>query len=346
MSIKAAVVGATGYAGAELVRILAGHPDADLTMITSRQYAGERLDTVYPALAGQVDLRCETYDVKTVCAAADVVFLALPHKLPMAFVPEMIARGKKVVDLSADFRFTDVNAYEAAYQTHSAKELLATSVYGLCEVYADRISRADLIGNPGCYPTSVLLPLVPLLKAGWLDPDSLIADSKSGASGAGRSLSLATHFCEVHESFKAYKVAAHRHNPEMDEVLGDAAGRPVHITFVPHLVPMSRGMQTTIYADLAEKVTPDDIRACLEAFYRKRPFVRICPSDRTPDSAHVRGTNFCDIGFKLDPAANRLVLLSAIDNLVKGAAGQAVQNMNLMVGLDEAAGLLPIAYPV
>jgi len=344
--IKAAVVGATGYAGAELVRILAGHPDVELAMITSRQYAGVRLDTVYPALAGQVDLVCEVYDAQKVCAAADVIFLALPHKLPMAFVPEMIARGRKVVDLSADFRFRNAAAYEAAYQPHSAKELLAESVYGLCEVYADRIARTDLVGNPGCYPTSVLLPLVPLLKAGWLNLDTLIADAKSGVSGAGRSLSLAAHFCEVHESFKAYKVAAHRHNPEMDEVLGDTAGTPVHITFVPHLVPMSRGMQTTIYAGLHKSVTVDDINDCLETFYQESPFVRICPPGRAPDSAHVRGTNCCDIGFKLDPAVNRLILLSAIDNLVKGAAGQAVQNMNLMCGLDETAGLLPVPYPI
>ena len=187
---------------------------------------------------------------------------------------------------------------------------------------------------------------MPLLKVGWLKPDSLIADSKSGVSGAGRSLSLTTHFCEVHDSFKAYKVAEHRHAPEMNAILGAAVGAPVHITFVPHLVPMSRGMQTTVYADLREKVTADDIRSCLTAFYRERPFVRICPDDRSPDSAHVRGTNFCDIGFKLDMAANRLVLLSAIDNLVKGAAGQAVQNMNLMFGLAETAGLMAVPYPI
>jgi N-acetyl-gamma-glutamyl-phosphate reductase len=344
--IKAAVVGATGYAGAELVRILAGHPGVDLAMITSRQFAGQRLDTVYPALAGQVDLVCDAYAAAKVSAAADVIFLALPHKLPMAFVPDLLARGKKVVDLSADFRFQDITAYEAAYQPHSAGDLLAESVYGLSEVYAEQIRAARLIGNPGCYPTSVLLPLVPLLKAGWLDPETLIADSKSGVSGAGRSLSLTTHFCEVHESFKAYKVAVHRHNPEMDEVLSDAAKTPVHITFVPHLVPMSRGMQTTVYANLRKAVTPDDIRACLEAFYRGRPFVRIRPDGQPPDSAHVRGTNCCDIGFTLDGAARRLVLLSAIDNLVKGAAGQAVQNMNLMFGLDETAGLMPVPYPV
>jgi len=344
--IKAAVVGATGYAGAELVRILAGHPEVDLAMITSRQYAGERLDAVYPALAGQVDLVCEAYAIEKVVAVAEVIFMALPHKLPMAFVPDLLAAGKKIVDLSADFRFRDIAAYESAYQPHSAPDLLQESVYGLCEVYTEQIKTARLIGNPGCYPTSVLLPLVPLLQAGWLDPATLIADSKSGVSGAGRSLSLTTHYCEVHESFKAYKVAQHRHNPEMNAVLSDAAGAAVHITFVPHLVPMSRGMQTTVYANLKQKASPDDIRTCLETYYKDRPFVRIRPDDLPSDSAHVRGTNFCDIGFRLDTAAKRLVLLSAIDNLVKGAAGQAVQNMNLMFGLDETAGLLPVPYPV
>ncbi len=344
--IRAAVVGATGYAGAELIRILAGHPDAELTVITSRQYAGQRFDDIYPALAGQVDdLRCEAYDAKRVCTLADVIFLALPHKLSMAFAPELIKKGKKVIDLSADFRFRNADTYEAAYQPHTARELLERSVYGLCEVYTDRIKAADLIGNPGCYPTSVLLLLVPLLKTGWLDPGSFIADSKSGVSGAGRSLSLTTHFCEAHDSFKAYKVARHRHAPEMNAVLGDVTGSPVHITFVPHLVPMSRGMQTTVYADLKEKVAEDDIRGCFKAFYKNRPFVRICPDGRPPDAAHVRGTNFCDIGFALDRAANRIILLSAIDNLVKGAAGQAVQNMNLMTGLDETAGLMQVPYP-
>lgn len=346
MMIRAAVVGATGYAGAELVRILAGHPGVDLTMITSRQYAGKRMDEIFPALASQVGLRCDAYDAAVVCERADVVFLALPHKLPMAFVPELIAAGKQVVDLSADFRFGDAAAYEAAYQPHTARELLSQSVYGLCEVYTEKIKTADLIGNPGCYPTSVLLPLVPLLKAGWLDARALIADAKSGVSGAGRSLSLTAHFCEVHESFKAYKVAQHRHAPEMDTVLTDAAGSPVHITFVPHLVPMSRGMQTTVYADLKAEVTDEDIRDCLALFYKDRPFVRICPPGRPPDSAHVRGTNFCDISFAVDREAGRIILLSAIDNLVKGAAGQAVQNMNLMNGLDETAGLLQVPYPI
>jgi N-acetyl-gamma-glutamyl-phosphate reductase len=343
---RVAVVGATGYAGAELVRILTGHPDTELTILTSRQYAGIRFDQVYPAMAGRIDIVCQEYSTEQICENADLVFMALPHKLPMAFVPDILNKGKKVIDLSADFRFNDANLYETAYQAHTASHLLDSTVYGLCEIYADQIKAAALIGNPGCYPTSVLLPLVPLLKQGLLDPATLIADSKSGVSGAGRSLALATHFCEVNESFKAYKVAAHRHNPEMNAILSREAAEAVAITFVPHLVPMTRGMLTTIYATPVSGLTTQDISDCYRNAYHQRPFIRICPPDRLPDTLHVRGTNFCDIGFKLDEENRRLILIAAIDNLVKGAAGQAVQNMNLMMGFDETAGLLNVPFPL
>lgn len=343
---RVAVVGATGYAGAELVRILAGHPETELTVLTSRRYAGIRFDQVYPAMAGRVDIVCQEYATDQICENADLVYMALPHKLPMAFVPDILQQGKKVVDLSADFRFNDVDLYESAYQPHTARDLLDATVYGLCEIYADQIKTAVLIGNPGCYPTSVLLPLVPLLKQGLLDPAALIADSKSGVSGAGRSLALAAHYCEVNESFKAYKVAAHRHNPEMNAILSREAAEAVSITFVPHLVPMTRGMLTTIYATPVSGLTQKDIIDCYRKAYHRRPFIRLCPEDRLPDTRHVRGTNFCDIGFKLDEKNRRLILISAIDNLVKGAAGQAVQNMNLMLGFDETAGLLNVPFAV
>jgi N-acetyl-gamma-glutamyl-phosphate reductase len=343
---RVAIVGATGYAGAELVRILSGHPEVEITAVTSRQYAGIRIDQVYPAFSGVVDLTCEEYSVDSICERADVVYMALPHQLPMRFVPEFIKRGKKVIDLSADFRFNDATIYESAYQPHTAKELLESAVYGLSEIYTGQIRRAQLIGNPGCYPTSVLLPLIPLLKKGFLDLSSFIADSKSGVSGAGRSLSLAAHYCEVTESFKPYKVAVHRHNPEMDAILSREAQTAVSITFVPHLVPMSRGMLTTIYATPAVDLKEGDIADCYAAAYTNRTFVRLCPEDRLPSTHNVRGTNYCDIGFKLDERNNRLIFVSAIDNVVKGAAGQAVQNMNLMLGLDETAGLLNVPYPI
>ena len=343
---RVAIVGATGYAGAELVRILSGHPATELTVLTSRQYAGVRFDRVYPAMAGLVDLVCEEYSTDRICNDADIVFMALPHRLPMTFVPDIIKHGLKVIDLSADFRFNDAAIYESTYQPHTAKGLLQSTVYGLSEIYTDQIKQAKLIGNPGCYPTSVLLPLIPLIKQGLLDPGTLVADSKSGVSGAGRSLSQASHYCGVNESFKAYQVAVHRHNPEMDSVLSREAQKPVSITFVPHLVPMTRGMLTTIYATPAAALKGQDISDCYMSVYSRRPFIRLCPMDRLPDTLHVRGTNYCDIGFKLDDRNNRLILISAIDNLVKGAAGQAVQNMNLMMGFDETDGLLNVPFPL
>ena len=343
---RVAVVGATGYAGAELVRILSVHPEVEIAMITSRQYAGARFAAVYPGMETISDLVCEPFEVETLCQRADFVFLALPHELPMAIVPELLDAGLRVVDLSADFRFRSRERYEAAYQPHKAPHLLQTAVYGLTEIYREQIAAADLVGNPGCYPTTVLLPLVPLLREGLVDADSLVADAKSGVSGAGRSPGLTRHFCEVNESYKPYKIAAHRHNPEMDEVLSGEAAKAVHITFVPHLVPMTRGMLTTIYAQPEPSVSETMIWDCLRACHDDSPFIRLCTDNRIPDTRFVRGTNFCDIGLRMDTANKRLILIVAIDNLVKGAAGQAVQNMNVMLGIDEKCGLMPAPYPL
>ncbi len=344
--IRAGVIGATGYAGAELVRILTQHPETQLTLLTSRQYQGTPFSDIYPSMSGVVDLTCESYSLDRTIAETEVVFTALPHKLPMDIVPELLTAGIKVIDLSADFRFKSVSSYEACYQPHSAPEWLKKSVYGLSEINFADLQQSELVGNPGCYPTSILLPLIPLLLAQRIHPDSIIADSKSGVSGAGRSLSLTTHFCEVYESFKAYKVAEHRHNPEINEVISQTIGREVHVTFVPHLVPMSRGMLSTIYADLTEQTTMDSIFSILEDYYSDHRFVRICRNRRLPETLRVRGTNYCDIGFRIDQRLNRIILISAIDNLVKGAAGQAVQNMNIMFGLDEALGLDDVPAPL
>ncbi|UCD32481.1 MAG: N-acetyl-gamma-glutamyl-phosphate reductase [Desulfobacterales bacterium] len=343
---RVGVIGATGYAGAELVRLLCGHPGIELTILTSRQYAGVAYDAIYPAMKNVTRLVCEEMLVDRICDKADVVFTALPHKLPMTIVPDLLHRGKRVIDLSADFRFKDAVVYESFYDSHKAKDLLEKSVYGLCEIYFERIRNADLIGVPGCYPTSVLLPLIPVLKSKFIDEDTLVADSKSGVSGAGRSLSLATHFCEANESFKPYKIATHRHNPEMEMVLTRETGAPVTLTFVPHLVPMNRGILTTIYAGLRQKITVDNVVDCFLSFYSECPFIRLFNENKSPDTLYVRGTNYCDLGFKIDERNNRLILISAIDNLVKGAAGQAVQNMNIMLGLDETTGLLGVPFPV
>lgn len=344
--IRVAIAGATGYTGAELVRILLSHSKVELTVLTSRQYAGTSFDQAFPSMAGSIDLVCEAFSVDSICEKADVVFLALPHKLPLEFVPQFINRGKRVIDLSADFRFKNVETYEAYYQPHPSKEYLKKSVYGLSEVYTEQIKTAQLIGNPGCYPTSTLLPLIPLIKKKLINPQTIIADSKSGVSGAGRSVSITTHFCEVNESFKAYKVGTHRHTPEIEEILSHEAGEPVSITFVPHLVPMTRGMLTTIYVSLKSNMSEDDVRNIISEYYVGRPFIRLCPSGKVPDTLYVKGTNYCDIGIKIDRKNNRLILISAIDNLVKGASGQAVQNMNIMMGFDETEGLKTIPYPL
>jgi N-acetyl-gamma-glutamyl-phosphate reductase len=344
--VRAAVIGATGYAGAELVRLLTGHPRVELSMVTSRQHAGVRFSDIYPAVAGMVNLTCESYSEEAVSEASDVVFTALPHKAAMDVVPGLIDRGKKVIDLSADFRFKDPATYEAWYEPHQAKDLLKKAVYGLPEIHFDEIQRASLIGNPGCYPTSVLLPLLPLVKEPFVDLENVVADSKSGTSGAGRSVSLATHFCEVNEGFKAYKVGEHRHNPEMDEVLSLFAGRTIHITFTPHLVPMTRGMLTTMYVGLREPIATREVASRLDSFYGDKPFVRICQPGTFPNTMYVKGTNYCDIGLTVAKGTRRLIMVSAIDNLVKGASGQAVQNMNIMFGFPEAAGLDQVPFPL
>jgi N-acetyl-gamma-glutamyl-phosphate reductase len=340
------IVGATGYAGAELVRILAGHPDVDLTVLTSRQFAGIRFDRVVPSMSGSVDLVCEAFSADRIREGADIIFMALPHKLPMTYAPEILKGDNRIIDLSADFRFNDVAVYESVYQPHSAGHLLKDAVYGLSEIYFEQIQSATLIGNPGCYPTSVLLPLIPLVREGYLDLKTIIADSKSGVSGAGRSLSIASHFCEVNESLKAYKVGVHRHNPEMNAILSREAGQPATMTFVPHLIPMTRGMLTTIYATPTAQLQQQDIADCYSRAYADKTFVRLRREGSVPDTLHVRGTNYCDIGFTIDEQSNRLIIISAIDNLVKGAAGQAVQNMNIMLGLDETAGLQAIPYAI
>ena len=338
--IRVGIAGSTGYTGAELIKLVWAHPETELSVITSKSYEGKHITEVFPGLRRCPDLICQPLDVVQISNQVDVMFLALPHKVSMHWAPRFLEQGVKVVDLSADFRFQDAAVYEAAYQPHSSADLLEKSVYGLCEIYHDRIRSADLIGNPGCYPTSILLPLVPLLKKGMISSKGIVADSKSGVSGAGRSVSLGTHFCELNEGFKAYKVEGHRHTPEIEAILSDQSGQPVRMTFIPHLLPLTRGMLSTIYADTVQGVTREQVIDALTSYYSTQPFVRILKAGQFPDIAHVRHTNCCDIGVHANPDTGKLIIISAIDNLLKGAAGQAVQNMNIMMGLDQSTGLL------
>lgn len=337
--VRVAIAGASGYTGFELLRILCRHPRATVTTITSRANAGEALADVYPSLRGHCDLIFQDTTPEILTADADLVFTALPHQAAMEIIPELLNRGVKVVDLSADFRFRDPAVYQAWYQEHTAPDLLAESVYGLPELYREAIARARLVGNPGCYPTSILLAAAPLLVHHLVDPQSLIADSKSGVSGAGRGLSLTTHFCEVNDGFRAYKVAEHRHTPEIEQELSVLAGRQVRISFTPHLVPMSRGILSTLYAQLRAGVTAEQVRDAYHDLYDGERFIRLCPPGQFPSTLQVRGTNYCDLAWKVDPRTGRVVVVSVIDNLTRGASGQAVCNMNIMTGFDEDCGL-------
>lgn len=338
--IKVAVIGASGYAGLELVRLLARHSGCELAALTSLEYPGRPFSQIFPALAGMVDLPFSQDPApEKIAGLAEVVFTAVPHQTAMGMIPRFLAGGCKVVDLSADFRFLEVSLYEQWYQKHTAPELNAEAVYGLPELHREEVRRARLVGNPGCYPTCVILGLAPLAQAGLMDPKSVIADCKSGVSGAGRQPLLGLSFCEVNDGFRAYKVLEHRHTPEMEQELTLLAGKPVTVAFIPHLVPMSRGILGTLYAGLTQSRTQGELQELYEKFYQGHPFVRLHPPGSLPDTRDVRGSNFCDLALRVDREGRRLIVLSAIDNLNKGAAGQAVQNFNLMVGFPETMGL-------
>ena len=340
------VVGATGYTGLELVRLLSKHPKVKMTVLTSERYIGQPIWKVFPSVMKETDLVCQALEIETLEKACDLIFTALPHKTAMDVVPKAIEKGLKVVDLSADFRLSNPKTYEQWYDSHTAPNLLQKSVYGIPELHREEIRKARLVANPGCYPTSVILPLAPIIRHKLIDLRTIIADSKSGVSGAGRSAVVSSLFSEVSENFKAYKVAEHRHTPEIEQELTRVAGEPVVITFTPHLVPMKRGILSTIYASLVHPVAEETIMDCYRSAYEHEKFVRIRPFDLLPSTADVFGSNYCDIGFKIDKRNNRLILISAIDNLVKGASGQAIQNMNLMLGFEESLGIdgLPL-YP-
>jgi N-acetyl-gamma-glutamyl-phosphate reductase len=338
--MNVAIVGSSGYTGGELMRILLSHSRVVVTAITSEKSAGKPITAIFPHLGGLTALVCEPLDPEAIAKKADFVFLALPHVTAQVAAFRFHALGKKVVDLSADYRLADPAVYETWYEhAHQYPELLKTAVYGLPELHRERIKKASLIANPGCYPTSAILGLAPLIKKGMVELRGLIIDSKSGVSGAGRSPALAYHFPEVNEGFMAYKVGTHRHTPEIEQELSALAGKPITLTFTPHLVPLNRGILSTIYAGLSSPLDTAQVHSLYREFYRDEPFVRMLPAGQFPNVRNVRGSNFCDIGVSVDPRTHGLVVVTAIDNLVKGAAGQAIQNMNLMMGFDETEGL-------
>lgn len=332
-------MGATGYTGFELVRLLVAHPQVKITFVSSERYVGERYSKVFPALAGVVELECRPLLLEEAAEEADLVFSALPHQVSQDVVPALLKLGKRTVDLSADFRLRDQALYEAYYGPHKAADLLSEAVYGLTEINRDQVEKGRLVSNPGCYATGAILALAPLTRERIISSEAVVVDAKSGVSGAGRGLSLTTHFCEVNESVQAYKVAEHRHQPEMEQELSRLRGEPVKICFTPHLIPMSRGILTTAYAQLVKQESQDRLIELFRDFYRDCPFVRVMDKGLTPATGWVRGTNFCDIGVYVDPRAGRVISISAIDNLGKGASGQAIQNMNVMAGFPETWGL-------
>jgi len=342
--LKVAVVGASGYTGVELLRLLHGHPEVIVTCVTSEQSAGKRISDVFPSLRGGCDLVLESVEPTAVAAKADLIFTALPHQAAMKVVPTFLALGKKVVDLSADYRLQDADEYARWYEPHLSPELLAEAVYGIPEIRRDRIAGAQLVANPGCYPTSIILGLAPLLKNGLIDSGTIISDSKSGVSGAGRAAKVDNLYCEVNDGFKAYGVGGvHRHIPEIEQELSLLAGVQVTISFTPHLVPMDRGILSTIYAALRTPASAGELLELYQVHYGGEPFVRVLPLGQFPSTAYVKGGNCCDIGVGVDQRTGRVIVVTAIDNLVKGASGQAIQNMNILSGFPETMGLAGLA---
>lgn len=347
--IKAGIIGATGYAGGELVRLLTAHPDVEIVWYGSRSYINKKYYEVYKNMFQIVDAVCLDDNMEELAKQADVIFTATPQGFCASLINEEILSNAKLVDLSADFRIKDVATYEKWYGIeHKASQYIEEAVYGLCEINREAVKNARLVANPGCYPTCSTLSIYPLLKEGLIDPSTVIIDAKSGTSGAGRGAKVDNLYCEVNENIKAYGVANHRHTPEIEEQLSLAAGEEMLINFTPHLVPMNRGILITAYASLKSTLQPDgtrafpsyeEVRAAYDKYYDKEKFVRVLDKNVCPETKWVEGSNYVDVNFKIDERTGRVIMMGAMDNLVKGAAGQAVQNMNLMFGLPETKGL-------
>lgn len=339
--IKVGIIGATGYAGNELVRLLLGHKDAEIKWFGSRSYIDQNYSDIYRNVFQIVDAKCMDDNMEELARQVDVIFTATPQGLCASLVNEKILSQTKIIDLSADFRIKNVSVYEEWYKIeHKSPQYIDEAVYGLCEINRDKITQnTRIVANPGCYTTCSILTIYPLVKEGLIDTDSIIVDAKSGTSGAGRGAKTANLFCEVNENIKAYGVGTHRHTPEIEEQLGYAAGKDIKIIFTPHLVPMNRGILVTAYANLVRPLTYEEVKAAYDKYYANEYFVRVLDKDVCPETRWVEGSNYVDVGFKLEPRTNRIIMMGAIDNLVKGAAGQAVQNMNLLFGLPENEGL-------
>ena len=338
--IKAGIIGATGYAGAEIVRLLMGHPEAEIKWYGSRSYIDQRYADIYRNMFQIVEDVCKDDNLDKLAEEVDVIFTATPQGFCASVINEEILSKVKVIDLSADFRIKDVKTYEKWYGIeHKSPEYIKEAVYGLCEINREDIKKARLVANPGCYTTCSILSLYPLVKEGLIDPATIIIDAKSGTSGAGRGAKLDNLFCEVNENMKAYGVATHRHTPEIEEQLGYAAGEEIVLNFTPHLVPMNRGILVTAYVSLKEKVSYETVKAVYDKYYEKEKFVRVLDKDVCPQTKWVEGSNYVDVNFKIDERTGRVIVMGALDNLVKGAAGQAVQKMNLVFGLEESTGL-------
>jgi len=338
--IKAGIIGSTGYAGQEIVRILLGHKDVEIVWYGSRSFIDKKYYEVFGNMFQIVDATCLGENMDELAEKVDVIFTATPQGLCSSLVNEDILSKVKIIDLSADFRIKDVATYEKWYKIeHKSPEFIDEAVYGLCEINRDKVKGCRLLANPGCYTTCSILSLYPLVKEKLIDPNTIIIDAKSGTSGAGRGAKVPNLYCEVNENIKAYGVATHRHTPEIEDQLGYACGQEVLINFTPHLIPMNRGILVTAYASLKKEVSYEEVRAAYDKYYADETFIRVLDKDVCPQTKCVEGSNYVDVNFKIDPRTKRVIMMGAIDNLVKGAAGQAVQNMNLMFGFDEAEGL-------
>ena len=338
--IKVGIIGSTGYAGAEIVKLIQNHPEAEVVWFGSKSFEGEPFASVYRNMFELVDEKCLGDNIDELADKVDVIFTATPQGLCSKIINEDVLSKCKVIDLSADFRIKDVETYEKWYGIkHESPEYIEEAVYGLCEINRDKTKDARLIANPGCYTTCSILSIYPLVKEGLIDPKSIIVDAKSGTTGAGRGAKIANLFCEVNENIKAYGVTTHRHTPEIEEQLSYAADEDVVINFTPHLVPMQRGILVTAYANLTKDVTYDEVKAVYDKYYKDEKFIRVLNKDLCPETRFVANSNYTDIGFKIDERTGRIVMMGALDNLVKGAAGQAVQNMNIMFGLPEDMGI-------